>query len=415
MICISTYIIAGGRNVKSMYSSAFLIEMTNKTCVLVSILLAGVVFVVAYNMKTHYKRMRYFLASVAFTLGGLMLQIGDYQKYAYAMYSLVAPVFSLYFIETERDSEGQEWDGFFWMSLQSLAEILSIITAIFTTRGNYGLLIQYLVVIVMLFISSKDLKSSLSFFLGSIFPVTTCLVGFANNKIMMMGFGIVMLQLIVFFGYQYDMERELMKNQIELSENKVALLMEQIHPHFIYNALQQIALLCDEDPGSVKSSIFSFSAYLRKNLEALTNEKMIPFLIEMEHVDAYVELSKILPSRKFDIVKDFQVTDFNIPALTVQPLVENAIYYGIGMSEDGNAIRLETREEGGYIIIRVTDDGHGRKSSIPTQKKHKSVGMNNVITRLKILCDGEFVLNKSEEGSEAVIKIPEYRARESSE
>ena len=396
---------------KSIFTSAFMVEMTNRIFVLTSILLAAVVFIVAYNMKSHNRRMRYFLGSIAFAIGGLMLQIGDYPKYAYAMYSLVAPIFSLYFIETERDSEGQTWDGFFWMSLQSLAAILSVIMVVFTGRGNLAFLVQYVIVIIMLLISSKDLKSSVGFMIGSMFPVAACLAGLFNKDLKVMGFGIIMLQLIVFFGYQYDMERELLRNQIELSENKVALLMEQMHPHFIYNALQQIALLCDEDPAAVKPSIFSFSSYLRKNLEALTNEKMIPFLTEMEHVDAYVELSQILPSRKFELVKDFQITDFYIPALTVQPLVENAIYYGIGMSEEGNVIRLETKLEGGYVVVRVTDDGRGKKTSLPTQKKHNSVGTKNVITRLKILCDGEYILNKSENGSEAIIKIPENRAK----
>ena len=395
----------------STFTAAFLVDMTNKIFILVSILLETVVFIVAYNMKSHTRRMRYFLGSIAFALGGLMLHIGSYTKFAYAMYSLVAPVFTLYFIETERDNEGRNWDGFFWMSLQSLAALLSVIMVVFTGHGNMAFLIQYLVVIIMLLISSKDLKSSAGFLIGSVFPVAACLAGFANKDIRVMGFGIIMLRLIVFFGYQYDLERELMQNRVELSENKVALLMEQMHPHFIYNALQQIALLCDEEPDAVKPSIFSFSAYLRKNLEALTNEKMIPFLTEMEHVDAYVELSQILPSRKFELIKDFKITDFCIPALTVQPLVENAIYYGIGMSEEGSVIRLETKLEGGYVIIRVCDDGHGKRTSLPTQKKHNSVGTKNLITRLKILCDGEFILNKSPDGSEAIIKIPEFRAK----
>lgn len=388
-----------------------LMELTNNIFVQMSILLAVIVLIAAFNMKVHNGRMRYFLASISFTLGGLMLQIGGYSKYAYAMFSLAAPVFSLYFLETEKTEGEEKWDGFFWMTLQSLTVLLVIIMVLFTGRGNLAFLIQYSIIITMLLISSKDLKASLSFLIGTIFPITACLVGVVNGEVKVMGFGIVMLLMIVFFGYQFDMERELMSNQIELSENKVALLMEQIHPHFIYNSLQQIALLSDESPEQVKPAIFSFSSYLRKNFEALTNEKMIPFLTEMEHVDAYVALSQVLPSRKFDLVKDFQVTDFYIPALTVQPLVENAIYYGIGMSEDGNVIRLETRLEGGYIVVRVCDDGRGKQTSLPTQNKHKSVGTKNVITRLKILCDGEFILNKSPDGSEAIIKIPEFKAR----
>ena len=161
----------------------------------------------------------------------------------------------------------------------------------------------------------------------------------------------------------------------------------------------------------MKPAILNFSQYLRKNFEALTNEKMIPFSQEMEHVDAYVNLSKVLPSRNFEIEKNFEITDFKIPALTVQPLVENAIYYGIGMSEAGDVIRIETKEEGGYVLVKVIDDGHGKQTELSTQKKHKSVGTANVKTRLKILCEGEMTLNRSDEGTEAVIKIPAAKAK----
>jgi LytS/YehU family sensor histidine kinase len=220
-----------------------------------------------------------------------------------------------------------------------------------------------------------------------------------------------MLLLFVFFLYQMDTERDLMVKQMELSNNKVSLLMDQIHPHFIYNALQQIALLCDEEPGSVKEAIIAFSGYLRKNLESLTNEGMIPFTEEMEHADIFIELAKILPSKDFVVEKRFEVTDFKIPALVVQPLVENAIKYGIGMSTEGDKILIETKLEGGYIVIRVVDDGHGVRTELSTQKKHKSVGTNNVKTRLKILCDGEMKINRSDSGTEAVIRIPEIKAR----
>ena len=81
------------------------------------------------------------------------------------------------------------------------------------------------------------------------------------------------------------------------------------------------------------------------------------------------------------------------------------------MSEAGDIIRIETKEEGGYVFVKVIDDGHGKQTELSTQKKHKSVGTANVKTRLKILCDGEMILNKSDEGTEAIIKIPASRAK----
>ncbi len=387
------------------------VMIANLICIFVSMILGTVVLLTAIQIKIHNSRMAWFIASICIVMGGLMFQLSNTQVYSRLFYSMVPPLFGLYFIETERE-EGQKWDGAFWTTILSLIAILVLIFVIFNGNDFFvylAFLVQYLVLIVMLTFSSKKLSASVNFLLATIFPVIAALIGMADPELHFMGLGIIMLLLIIFFGYQMDMERALLNKQVELSENKVSLLMDQIHPHFIYNALQQIALLCDEDAEKVKPAIFNFSAYLRKNFEALTNEKMIPFEQEMQHVDAYVALSQILPSRKFNVKKDFQVTDFYLPALVIQPLVENAIYYGIGMSTEGDDILIQTKEENGYIVIRVVDDGHGKQTELTTQKKHKSVGTKNVKTRLKILCDGEMSLNKSPEGTEAMIKIPKKK------
>jgi sensor histidine kinase YesM len=81
------------------------------------------------------------------------------------------------------------------------------------------------------------------------------------------------------------------------------------------------------------------------------------------------------------------------------------------MSEEGDVIRIETREEKGYVYVNVIDDGHGKQTELPTQKKHKSVGTQNVKTRLKILCDGEMTLTKNDDGTVASIKIPSEKAK----
>ena len=389
-----------------------IIYLINTILTLISMVLSIVVFVVAFQVKHRSRRIRYFLSCIAICLGGLMFQIADYDNYAYVTYALIGPMFTLYFMETER-SEGQEWDGFFWMSLHTLVSVMLILLVSYSNdyMTSVAFMGQNVIIIIMLLFSSKNLSDSIGFLVASMFPIGTSFAGMLFSDIRLQGAGITMMLLIIFFGYQADTERELLDKQVELSENKVSLLMEQIHPHFIYNSLQQIALLSDEDPTAVKPAIFNFSSYLRKNFEALTNEKMIPFTQEMEHVDAYVALSKILPSRNFEIEKNFEITDFKIPALTVQPLVENAIYYGIGMSEEGDVIRIETREEKGFIIVSVKDDGHGKQTELSTQKKHKSVGTANVKTRLKILCDGEMTLEKTDKGTEAMIKIPADRAK----
>ena len=401
--------------------NVYVIDTINITAAFVSALLCIVVMIIAMQLRKHDRRMGWFLITVCVCIGALAYQIAGsrfaksdvniYTVFSYTLYSLVGPLFGLYFIETELE-EGQKWDGHFWTILHSSMAVLVVAAVIFS--GTYfqiymPMVAQYVIVLIMLVISSKSIKASAGFIIGILFPITAALVGASGIGINVVGFGLAMLLLLVFFLYQSDTERELMARQVEVSQNKVSLLMEQIHPHFIYNALQQIALLCDENPKGVKGAILSFSGYLRNNLEALTNETMIPFKKEMDHTNTFIELAKVLPSKNFEVEKDFQIEDFYIPALTTQPLVENAIKYGIGMSEKGDKIYIRTYVEGGYVYISVEDDGHGEKTILPTQKDHISVGTNNVRTRLKILCEGELNIETSEQGTKAVIKIPKEK------
>ena len=390
--------------------------------VMVSIILALTILVVAAKAKNHSWRMGWFIASLCVVIGGLRLQLtpinifkhddvgtfGVSSARAMIFYSLVAPLFCLYFIESEGEKKRQ-WDMIFWLTLQGLFSLLIAVLIIFRGVGYpvyLAFLMQYMILVIMLTLSNKDIRECIGFIIGMCAPITASLIGMANVRLDLMGFAIVMLLLIVFFGYQMNVENELLRKQAELSENKMVVLMDQIHPHFIYNSLQQIALLCDDEPEKVKPAIYSFSGYLRKNLESLTNTGMIPFMQEMEHVDMFISLAQILPSRHFRVEKNLEVTDFRIPALTVQPLIENAIKYGLSMSTEGEKILIETKEEKGYYVIRVVDDGHGASTELPEQKKKKSVGTENVKTRLKVLCNGTLSVNKLEVGTEAVIKIP---------
>ena len=386
---------------------------------LAGLVLAFILLIVSYQLRNQRVRMGWFLAATCVAMGGLMFQIAEldtgqddgdvYSIFSYILYALTGPLFSMYFIETERE-DGEMWDGKFWSTIQFLVAILIGAFAIFGGNPylmNIAFLAQYLTVLIMLFFSSKSLRASAGFILGLIFPIAAALFSMAEIMINVLGCGIILQLLVVFFGYQLDTDREVLKSKAELSEKKVSLLMEQIHPHFIYNSLQQITLLCDEDADKVKPAILNFSGYLRRKFQALTGESMIPFTEELEHVDMYIELADILPSRSFEVEKHFEVTDFKIPPLTLQPLVENAIQYGIGMSEEGDRIRIGSRLNRGWIEIYVEDDGHGKKTRLPSQKSYKSVGTDNVRTRLKLLCNGELSIEKSESGTVAMIRIPD--------
>ena len=162
--------------------------------------------------------------------------------------------------------------------------------------------------------------------------------------------------------YHEHLREELIENEAELARSKVQLLAEQISPHYIYNSLQSISGLCTTDPAKAQKAIEVFSEYLRGNLESLTQEELIPFTRELEHTQAYLELEQLSGLRRFVVEYDLKVTDFMLPPLVLQPIVENAVKHGAAVAVNGAngeegavQITITTFEENGLINIEVTD------------------------------------------------------------
>ena len=399
-------------------------EAVHTITVFSSIFLLFTILIVIMLMKNNSRRMCWFITAVLLVMGGItfelmsggllvqdILRASDYCiVWAHVLYATVAPVFTLYFLETERD-EGKEWDGRFWVVLQGLIAVLTVAFVLFEGASFLmwmTFLMEYVIIIIMLLLSSKDIRASVGFIIGCLFPIAVCLAGMREVDFNFTGSGMTMLLMVVMFLYQIDVDRELFQRKAALSENKVALMMEQIHPHFIYNSLQQIVLLCDEDAQAVKPALLNFSGYLRKNLESLTSVEMIPFLEEMKHVDMFIELSQITQSRSFQVVENFEVTDFCIPALTLQPLVENAIKYGIGMSTKGDNVVISTKIDKGYYVITIKDDGHGIKTELPTQRNTKVLESRMLRRDLSLCATGNCQLKRRNRGRSRSYK---YRLR----
>ena len=202
-------------------------------------------------------------------------------------------------------------------------------------------------------------------------------------------------------------ERVIHQREEKLSVDQTKLLTEQMRPHFIFNSLMAIQELCYTDPEVAAESIENLSGYLRGNINALTADELIPFETELRHIEEYVFLEHQDPQRQFEVIYNLAVTDFNIPALSVQPIVENAIKHGALSRRDGKGcVWIETEEVGEFVRVIVRDNGIGQVAKTDKQKKHEGVGLKNVKTRLEAQCGGTFNLELSESGSRAVILVP---------
>ena len=197
------------------------------------------------------------------------------------------------------------------------------------------------------------------------------------------------------------------KNMIEaeLKESRISIMLSQIQPHFIYNTLGTIERMCLKDPEKAFHLVRNFSLYLRGNFSELDSVAPIQFTEELKHVEYYVNIEKV---RYPDITieYDVQVTDFVLPALSVQPLVENAIKHGLMRLETGGTVVIRSYETLTHFCVEVKDDGVGFDTSLPVEEK-KHVGIRNIRGRLKAMVNGELILeSKSGDGTRAVIMIP---------
>lgn len=189
--------------------------------------------------------------------------------------------------------------------------------------------------------------------------------------------------------------------------------MSQIQPHFLYNALGSISTLCDLDPAQARDATDHFAEYLRMNLESMERFSPIPFERELNHIHTYLWLETMRFGDKLRVTYDIRTTDFQIPALSVQPLVENAVKHGICAREQGGSILLSTQEQENDYIITVEDDGVGFDVYKEKQDGNLHMGIQNVRSRLNLMVGGTLSIDsRPDHGTTARITIPKTRCAE---
>ena len=193
--------------------------------------------------------------------------------------------------------------------------------------------------------------------------------------------------------------------EAELKESRVAIMLSQIQPHFIYNTLGTIERMCLKDPQKANELVRNFSLYLRGNFSELDSVTPIRFAEELKHVEHYADIEKVrFPD--MNIEYDVGTTEFVLPALSVQPLVENAIKHGLMRLETGGTVVIRSYETPTHFCVEVKDDGVGFDTDAPIDEK-KHVGLRNIRGRLKAMVNGELVLeSKPGVGTKAMIMIP---------
>ena len=202
-----------------------------------------------------------------------------------------------------------------------------------------------------------------------------------------------------------ELEMEKIVLNAELAETRISTMMSQIRPHFIYNTLGSIEHLCYIDPIKAGELVHDFAKYLRGNFGELDNPKPILMSQEMDHVHHYVSIENVrFPDMTFSF--EMNSADFPIPALTVQPIVENAIKHGLMKLKKGGSIRVVSYETDEFYCVSVIDDGAGFDTSLLLDER-KHVGLRNIRERLKAMVGGSLEIESTVGvGTTVIIKIP---------
>ena len=199
---------------------------------------------------------------------------------------------------------------------------------------------------------------------------------------------------------------ELAQLRADAAESRIAVMVSQIQPHFLFNSLDTIYGLCDEDPELAKAAIASFSRYLRTNLDSLNRTTPVPIETELEHTRTYLELERMSDEDSLHYECDVQATGFSVPALSVQTLAENAVKHGLGGKEGGGTVIIRTREQRNEYTVAIIDDGIGFDVSAPP-RGNSGVGLANTRARLSAMCAGTLdVISNPGEGATVVMHIP---------
>ena len=202
-----------------------------------------------------------------------------------------------------------------------------------------------------------------------------------------------------------EKKKELAEKERQLGESRIATMISQIQPQFIYNTLGTIEQLCLEQPERASKLVHDFSLYLRGNFSQIDNAALIGISRELEHVRHYADIEQTrFPDMTIQF--DLQSGEFLLPALTIQPLVENAIKHGLMKLESGGTVTICTFETDRHYCVSVVDDGVGFDPSV-LRDETKHIGIRNIRGRLEAMCNGTLMIDSAPgKGTTALIRIP---------
>ena len=247
-------------------------------------------------------------------------------------------------------------------------------------------------------------KQRSAFLIYLLIPILSMLIQMIYYGILATALGAIIGSMALFLFVLSDQQDRFISVTEENANREFEIRILQIRPHFIYNALTSIYYIVEENPAKAQRVIRDFSIYLRNVFYSISSQVPVPFNEELEHTRAYLSVEAARFEDQLSVTYDISHTNFQLPPLTLQPVVENAVKHGMDPELEKLNIRIQTRSSGGYSEIIVENDG---EEFTPPSEKEEGIGLSSTAERLKRMCGGKLIVSKKESGGAIVtIRIP---------
>jgi LytS/YehU family sensor histidine kinase len=191
-------------------------------------------------------------------------------------------------------------------------------------------------------------------------------------------------------------EREAATSRAEAQRARAELhaLRARLDPHFLFNALHSVTALVRVDPPAAEKALEGVAEMLRYVLDAdRRGSDDVPLVDELAFVRTYLALERLRMGERLHVVEriDPDALECTIPALTLQPLVENAVRHGLAPLARGGTLRLEAAVVGDQLLLEVGDDGAGSEARASIWRE--GIGLGAVRQRILARFPGEVVVD----------------------
>jgi LytS/YehU family sensor histidine kinase len=247
-------------------------------------------------------------------------------------------------------------------------------------------------------------RQTIAFLIYFVVPLVCMLIQMFFYGLLLIVFGTTLAVLFMFIFLLSDQVDQMIQQAEENASQRASINVLQMRPHFICNTMMSIYYLIAQDTEKARQVTLDFTTYLRKNFTAIAKGDTIPFVEELEHTRAYLAVEKVRHENKLYVELDTPYTSFRIPALTLQPIVENAVVHGVSPDLEPLYLSVLTRETkaGGEIIVEDTGPGFA-----PADDHEPHIALANIRERLEMMCDGTLEITSRETGGTKVtIRIP---------